>query len=264
MPDSYFTSNDGRWFQPTDHSRGPWDPMACHAGPPTALMARALEQLMPDLRLVRLNVELLRPIPMAGFRVQAEVRKPGRSVSYTEAEILDDDRVYARVYAMHMRKLDGFEVPTPNIAGPDLAEATPGPFAIGKPPHGFPAFPESVETRYAPGSAQEKLGPATVWLRTRVPILADEEPSPFQRICPLADCGNGLSYNETLHKVLFVNPDLQLSLHREPVGEWFASKSISHWQNDGTGMADSELFDTHGPVGRAVQNLLLNPRPPEP
>lgn len=96
-------------------------------------------------------------------------------------------------------------------------------------------------------------------MRTLVPILADEEPSGFQRICPLADSGNGISYNDYLDKILFLNPDLSISLLREPQGEWFCSKAVSHWQPDGTGVADAELFDRRGPVGRATQNLLLDP-----
>ena len=48
MPDTFFTSSPRRdgseWFSPTDHARGPWDPDACHGGPPTALLVRALER----------------------------------------------------------------------------------------------------------------------------------------------------------------------------------------------------------------------------
>lgn len=97
-----------------------------------------------------------------------------------------------------------------------------------------------------------------MWMRS-LPILEDEEPSGFQRICPLADSGNGISYNQYLDKTLFVNTDLTMSLHREPEGEWLCSRSMSHWQPDGTGVADAELFDTNGPVGRALQTLLLEP-----
>ena len=98
-----------------------------------------------------------------------------------------------------------------------------------------------------------------MWLRSTVPILADEEPSPFQRISPLADCGNGVSYNEYLDRVAFLNVDLTIALHRDPVGEWHAARAVSHWQSDGTGLSDAELFDTEGVVGRALQTLLLNP-----
>lgn len=109
MPDAYFTTKDGMWFAPSDHARGPWDVDACHAGPPVALMVRAVEKLVPSQQLVRLTVELICPIPMAGFRVQGEVRRPGRSVTHTEAEIFDEDRIIARAYGMHFRVLDTFE-----------------------------------------------------------------------------------------------------------------------------------------------------------
>ncbi len=261
MSDAYFTTPDGIWFQPTGHARGPWDPSACHAGPPTALMVRAVEALAPGQRLSRINVELMRPIPMAGFRVQGVVRRPGRSVTFTEAEIFDEDHIYARAFAMHIRTLDLLETQTAAVASPRFEEAVVGDFPIKPIAPYLDAFTSSVDVLYDPANGRGGGGPTTMWMRTKVPILADEEPSPFQSICPLADCGNGISYNEYLDKTLFVNPDLSLSLHRDPVGDWLCSRSVSHWQPDGTGMSDSELFDRDGPVGRAVQNLLLAPAP---
>ena len=259
MTDAYFTTSDGLWFQPTGYARGPWDADSCHAGPPTALLVRSLERLVPNERLARITVELMRPIPMAGFRVQAEIRRPGRSVTFSEAEILDYDRVYARAFAMHLRRLDDLELSTAPVVAPDFASAVPGRFPISSWPHDLEAFPMSVEVRYDPAESFGQGGPTTMWMRTKVPILVDEEPSSFQRISPLADCGNGASYNDYLDRILFLNPDLDVSLHREPVGEWFCSKVRSHWQPDGTGLSDAELFDATGPVGRAVQNLLLMP-----
>lgn len=259
MPDAYFTTADGAWFRPTELARGPWDPHACHAGPPAALMVRSLEALVTDKPLARLTVELMRPIPVAGFRVQAEIRRPGRSVTLTSAEILDDDRIYAQAFGMHLRRLDDLAVRTARVDAPDFAVSTPGPFPIRQTTHGLPGFVDSIEVRYDPAGSQAMGGPTVVWMRAKVPFLADEEPSPFQRLCPLADSGNGISWNEYLDKVLFLNPDLNLSVHRHPVGEWFCSRVVSHWHRDGTGLSDAELFDVDGPVGRAVQNLLLEP-----
>ena len=256
MPGSYFTTKDGAWFEPTDHSRGPWDQNACHAGPPTALLARALENLVPGQRLARISVELMRPIPMRGFRVQAEARRPGRSVTFAEAEIFDEDRIYVRAFGMPMRQLDGFAVKTADVVAPQFDESVAGAFSIQAAAHDLVGFMASVEVRYDPPDGVGEGGPTTMWMRTKVPILPDEEPSAFQS-CPLADCGNGISHNDHLERVLFLNTDLNVSLHREPTGDWFCSRSVSHWQQDGTGLADSELFDQNGPVGRAVQNLLL-------
>jgi len=260
MTDAYFETADGSWFAPTDHTRGPWHPDGCHAGPPTALMARAMEGIVQEQRLTRITVDLMRPIPMSGFRVLASMKKPGRSVSLTEAELYDDDdTIYARAYGMHLRTLDGLEVSTPVINAPSFEDSVRGPFPIQTTVHGQTGFNTSVECRYDPSVDEPGAGgPTTMWMRTKVPLLADEEPSPFQRICPLADCLNGISSNGDLADVWFVNADLAVSLHRDPVGEWFCAAAASHWEASGVGLADASLFDTEGSVGRATQNLLLS------
>ena len=88
MTECFFTSEDNIWFQPTSHTRGPWHEDHCHAGPPTALLARAVEQLNPAQRLVRITVNLLRPIPHAGFRITSEITRQGRIVSTATACLL--------------------------------------------------------------------------------------------------------------------------------------------------------------------------------
>jgi len=97
-----------------------------------------------------------------------------------------------------------------------------------------------------------------VWMET-IAVLPGEEPSPFQRICPLADCGNAFSRHAEPDRVQFINADLTVALHRDPVGTWMGSRVWSHWQPSGIGLADALLFDDEGPVGRALQTLLLRP-----
>ncbi|GIU91149.1 MAG: hypothetical protein KatS3mg011_0055 [Acidimicrobiia bacterium] len=258
MADAYFTTRDGIWFQPTAYTRGPWDADSCHAGPPTALMVRAVESLGLAQRLVRITVEFYRPIPMAGFRVQAAVRRPGRSVAYSRAELFDDRHLYARLSGLHIREAEVGPVPSPELPAPDFSVSVPGPFPIRETAHGLVGFTASVECRYDPSTPDGAGGPTTVWVRTLVPILPDEEPSPFQRICPLADSGNGISFNAPVSRFSFINPDLTVFCHRPPTGDWFGSRSVSHWHGDGIGVADAELFDVDGPIGRATQSLILS------
>lgn len=258
MADAFFTTDDGEWFVPTDHSRGPWDVKSCHAGPPTGLLARALEGLVPEVRLVRLQVDLVRPVPMAGFRIEAEIGRRGRTVSTTRARLVDgDEKERATATGLHIAERDLGEVPTAEWAAPVLAEAVPGPFVLERPLHGRAAFMGAVQMRYPPGE-DHGPGPTTVWMRT-VPLLGDEKPSPFQRICPLADCGNAIGRNANPEEMGFVNPDLTVVLHRDPVGEWLGSSAVSHWQASGVGLADALLFDEQGAVGRALQTLVLTP-----
>jgi hypothetical protein len=267
VTESYFTlerAAGGReWIVPTELARGPWDHDACHGGPPTAMLVRALERAVPSQRLARISVELGRPIPMAGFRIETAVVRAGRASAETRAVLVDGagkERVSA--VGMHVARAEHplFEGPLDNsgVTLPAPADTAPGEFPMRRLTQRWVGFRNSVEVRYPP--AQPTGGPVTVYMRT-VPPLPDEEPSPFQRIAPLADCGNAFSRHTDPEVVQFINTDLVIALHRDPVGEWLGSRSASQWQPGGVGLADALLFDAIGPVGRALQTLLLRPPP---
>ena len=259
MSDTFFTSADGEWFSPTDATRGPWDVDACHAGPPTGLLARASEREIPDRQLVRLTAELLRPIPHAGFAVTAEVTRRGRSISTTRLAIVEGSgREVVTATAMHLATASFGDLPTATTPTPSVAEARPDVFPMRRTLHGRPAFTTSVEAMYPPGEDPEP-GPTRMWMRA-LPLLPGEEPSPFQRICPLSDCGNAISRNGEPEDFAFLNVDLTISLHRPPAGDWLGSDSVSRWEPNGIGLSDSLLFDERGPVGRALQTLLVRPQ----
>ncbi|MGI9621664.1 MAG: thioesterase family protein [Acidimicrobiales bacterium] len=242
-------------------ARGPWDPTTCHAGPPTGLIARALELRVPGRRLVRLTVELNRPIPMAGFTIDTDSTRSGRGVTTTSATLATaDGTACAIAYGLHMEPTSQPHLPTAPGNPTDLGLAKPGPFPIATGLHDQAQFGKAVEARYPPDQ-NPAPGPTTVWLKTPA-LLAGEDPTPFQRLCPIADCGNAFSRNAEPADVIFVNPDLTISMHREPIGRWLGSSSISHWHDDGIGLADAELFDEIGPVGRATQTLLLRRNQP--
>jgi Acyl-CoA thioesterase C-terminal domain/Acyl-CoA thioesterase N-terminal domain len=268
VPDTFFTSerrpDGGEWFSPTDHARGPWDPDACHGGPPTGLLVRALERALPGMHLARISVDLGRPVPMAGFTIAVEIGRAGRATANTSASIVDGDgKVRATASGMHLATapVPLFEARLDNsgTVTPRLADAEPGEFPMGRVAHQRPGFRGAVEVRY-PAGDDDLPGATTVWMRT-VPLLPDEEMTPFQRISPLADCGNAFGRNADPDRVQFVNTDLVIALHRDPVGEWMGSRASSAWQPTGIGLADAQLFDDEGPVGRALQTLLLRTVP---
>ena len=92
MADAFYT-REGDGFVATELTRGPWDPGAQHAGPPSALLAREIERLEPadDRQVARITLEILRPVPIGRLSVEARVVRPGRSVELIEAELSDDD-----------------------------------------------------------------------------------------------------------------------------------------------------------------------------
>jgi hypothetical protein len=119
----------------------------------------------------------------------------------------------------------------------------------------------AVDFRFVRGSG-DTLGPATAWTRLRVPVVPDEDPSPLQRTAAAADFGNGISRILDFDTHLFINADLTVALSRPPAGEWVGLDMVTRLSPDGYGQAESLVFDRHGPVGRAVQCLIVDQRPP--
>jgi hypothetical protein len=227
------------------------------------MIARAMERALASAEIAqslkRITVNLIRPAPMAGFRIDASITRAGKSVSTLTASLIDEhgrERINATGLALRADLEQS--LPTIDAAAPvALSAAQPGDFPITRAAHASPGFTDSIQTIYNPGQNAQP-GPTTAWMRS-VPLLPNETPSPFQLICPLADCGNAFSRNAEPWEVAFVNADLTVSLHRNPEGEWLGTQCLSYWHPDGTGVADAMLFDRHGPVGRALQTLLLTP-----
>ncbi len=257
MSDCYFTTADGEWFTPTDICRGPWSEDSCHAGPPTGMLARALESLFPEHQLTRITVNLTRAVPMAGFRIIAEAGHAGRSVATSTATLVDSEgRALVTAQGMHLAGVPADNLPSVPYTPPALAGVHSRDFPIRRAAgHQLTSFRHSAEFYY-PEDQNLEPGPLIAWMRCP-PLLADEVPSPFQRICPLADCGNGFSRNAEPWDVSFINPDLTVVLHRQPEGDWLGMDAVSRWEDSGIGMSDALLFDQQGAVGRAVQTLLL-------
>jgi hypothetical protein len=102
---SAFYEPDGAGFSATELTRGPWDPGAQHAGPPAALLGRALEQLpeAAEFQISRLTYEILRSIPIAPVTVVARIVRPGRRVQMVEAELAVDGETLMVVRGWRLR-----------------------------------------------------------------------------------------------------------------------------------------------------------------
>jgi Thioesterase-like superfamily len=262
MAESIFIpSGDGR-FEPTEHARGPWDPRALHGGAPAALIARAFERLEPgaELPIARLGFEFLKPIPLAPLELRTEIARKGRRVQELTAELRAGEELICRASALRIQPVPA-GLPS---AGPTPAEAMPGPNQ-GKVVE-FSLNREAEASLATTGMEMSWLtdpwsvGPGRVWMRLRQPILPDEPATPLVRLVATADFGNGVSAELPFDEYLFINADLTIHLWRAPRGEWIGLDARTLLQSGGTGVAESVLHDEHGPVGRAFQTLVVQPR----
>jgi hypothetical protein len=252
----YEPLGDGR-FRSTEHTAGPWDVRSQHAGPPAALLGRALEGTEPrdGTLLARVTFEILGPVPVAEVEVESQVVRPGRTVELLEAQLSAGGRPVMTARAW---RLPFTEAPA---AGP-VPAPLPRPDEETPPPHDF-GYGHAVELRFAAGGWFEH-GPATAWTRLKVGVVPGEEPSPMQRVLAVADSGNGISAVMSWDEWLFINPELTVHVLRPPEGDWVVLDAATTIATGGAALARSVLSDESGPVAYGAQSLLVAPRPPRP
>ena len=248
---------EGDMTHATPRSAGPWHPGLQHGGAPASLVVWAAERVptAAPMRVTRLTVELLRPVPVALLAMKIATLRERRKIQLVEVRLLHDGREVVRGTVLKLRTA---ETPLPRgrilppLAAPPPAglPATSGEFNFG--------FSAGFELRRV--TERGKLGPAQVWFRQHAPLVEGEELTPAMRAAAVGDYSNGIATELPWSDWTFINADLTVSLAREPEGEWILSDAESWVAEDGTGLAITRLADERGTFGRAVQSLLLERR----
>lgn len=262
-----YTSRDGQLFQASALTRGPWHPDHQHAGPPSALVCRAIERAAATQGLThlgRLTGNLLRPVPIGSCRVEVAADYVGRNVGHYSARLIADGKEVARFTAL-MQREDELTVPA-GTAGHPLPRAPRSPSASPLCHMPFPGlvggYGDLIENRLAEG--RFFAGPCAAWFRLRHPLVDGELPSAYQRVAVAADSGNGISAALDFSRFSFVNCDLTVNLLRRPVGDWICLQARSAFGGNGCGLAESAIYDETGLVGRATQTLAVRLRDAPP
>jgi acyl-Coa thioesterase superfamily protein/acyl-CoA thioesterase superfamily protein len=254
----YVPSGDGR-YESTEHTRGPWSPDHQHAGPPAALLARELRRAgaIADGHLARVTFEILAPIPIAPVETAARVVRPGRRVELLEAELRVDGEPAMLARGWRLRR-EAMDLPTPPESEP-LAPPETGDTRVEFPGKQAAGWHEAMDIRFVEGAFDQR-GPAKAWFRIRGELVAGEAPDPLDHLFTAADAGNGISGLLDFAKFGFVNTDLTVYLHRVPEGDWVGLDSVTRLSGDAVGVAESVVHDARGPVGRALQTLIVTAR----
>ena len=153
--EAFFRANND-WFVGNGASRGPWTADACHAGPVAAVIARALERVVLEKQLTRLTINFRRPIPISGFRVDAEIERDGRSATTAMATLCDeDDQICATASSLHLVTHSYANMPSASVPHPSFEEAKSGEFCGSRALHGLPFFSTSIDVAYPPGETED-------------------------------------------------------------------------------------------------------------
>jgi hypothetical protein len=252
----------------TQHTTGPWSAGLQHAGPPSALLTRAVRRLggLPARALpARLTFDVLSPVPVADLVVTARTVRPGRRVALAEATLATaeaPDRPVMTLRAWFVRQLEegspaGAGIPATPAATPPAASDTCRPMAR---PHGWhPGYLDAIQWLWAEGSF-EAPGPAAVWTTLGVALVDGEEPHPLERLVAVADSASGISAVANPADLVFVNTDLTLHLTREPVGDEIWMRAQTTLDATGVGRTIGDLGDRGGAVAHSAQCLFVEPR----
>src|SRR5438874_7644446 len=100
----YTPAGDARWL-PDEATRGPWDPAAQHGGAAAALVGGLVERVEPGaaMRVVRLTVELVRPVPLSELRSEVEIVRGGKRVQLVAARLFAGEDLVVRALALRLR-----------------------------------------------------------------------------------------------------------------------------------------------------------------
>jgi hypothetical protein len=239
---------------------GPWDPKLQHGAAPSSLVCWAVERLPSPvpMRVVRLTVDLMRPVPVAPLTIESAVLREGRKIQLVSVRLLAGGTEVVRATALRVRRLaqalpsTAFYPPL-DMRGPEVGR-DPATAGMGETP-----FLSGISMRVARGSFRLP-GPAAVWYRAERPIVEGAALSPLMRAAIAADFCNGTSSVLDFKEWTFINADLTLSLAREPVGDWILLDAETWAGPDSIGLAAARLADRCGYFGRAVQSVLFEKR----
>jgi len=259
MPDAFYEVLPEGRFVATSATVGPWGPSLSHGSPPAALLLRAIERAFPrdDVRVGRITYDFFGPVPVAEIAVSTEMVRPGARIELSRARLSAQGKTGMEASVWRIAVAPGR---VPEVADAREVPKVPGPQAqrlfVDVPSFGYG---EALDWRFVEG-AFDKTGPATVYSRPRIPLIAGEETSPLGRLLLMVDSANGISAELHPSRFTFVPVELTVSVRRYPRTEWVGMRAKTTIDPDGVGTTHAELFDEAGYLGTALQTLFVAAR----
>ncbi len=245
---------------PQPASAGPHDPDVL-AGGAIAAAAVMLSSLadVASWRLARVSADFLRPAVRKPLWFSSHWQRQGRRIAVNVVTVTTDGLEVASV------RLLWLSVAHP--AGPSASRwplsvplIDPQPLPPITPWHdGF--FGGAVECRTDAGF--DGIGAGWCLARLVTPVIAGRDTPAVAAAVAVADIAHGVGalVTDWPPALSFVNPDLTVSLARDPEPGWLRLDVDEVWPGDHTGLAVTRLTDAAGPLGVAVQAQTLTGPP---
>jgi hypothetical protein len=257
--DAYYRDlGEGRYHSSV-HTQGAWSPAEQHMAAATGLLTHELELFQPrsDLRMARISLDIHGVIHAGELEVRTRMVRPGRTIELIEAEMVCQGRTAIVARAWRLKTLDSALV----AAVEDRSVAHPEDLPEWEGMSPWPGgFIESLDFRVEPG---HRPGRGVVWLRSPREMVDGTPTTDLVRLMGMVDTANGVAPRVAPGPAswMFPNVDLQIHMHRAPVGEWLGLAARQTYGTDGIGLTSAVLHDVEGPFGRSEQILTVRPMP---
>jgi hypothetical protein len=250
---------EGNRVTTSPNAAGPWDPGMQHGSAPASLVVWAAEAIATPvpMRIARVTIDLMRPVPIAPLTLETEVLREGRKIQLCAIRLSAGNTVVVNATVLKV-KLQALALP-PEAVVPAVTLPGPEQAREEQPSFSTSPFVAGVSMRAALGRFGVP-GPGAIWYRVDRPMVEGAAISQSMRAVVAADFCNGTSAVLDFRQWTFLNADLTVSMAREPVGEWILLDAESWIGPDGAGLAMARLADERGYFGRAVQSLVIEKR----
>jgi hypothetical protein len=250
---------DGHRVVTSPDAAGPWDPRMQHGAAPAALVVWAAEAIPTPqpMRIARVTIDLMRPVPVAPLTLQTDVLREGRKIQLCAVRLLAEGVVVVGATVLKI-KTQALNLPS-EVA--DVAVELPGPDQAREENVNFSSSPfvTGISLRAARGRFGVP-GPGAIWYRVDRPLVEASAVSQVMRAVVAADFCNGTSAALDFREWTFINADLTVNFARQPAGAWILLDAESWIGPDGAGIASARLADESGYFGRAIQSLVIEKR----
>jgi hypothetical protein len=250
---------DGNNVVTSPNAAGPWDPSMQHGSPPASLAVWAAERIATPapMRVARVTVDLMRPVPVAPLTIESEVVREGRKIQLCAIRLLAKGVVVVSATVLKIRvqsaelppeaDIEAVTLPGPEQSRVEHVDFSSSPFVTG------------MSLRAARGHFG-RVGSGAIWYRVDRPIVEGAPVSQAMRTMAAADFCNGTSSVLDFRQWTFLNADLTVNFSREPSGDWILVDAETWIGPDGAGLAMARLADQRGYFGRAIQTLVIERR----
>ena len=251
----FFRKQNGL-FHPTRAGVGPWNASSLHGRLIVGLLGAEIERLhgSADYIPARLTVDMYRLPDLSPVEVVTRVVKDGYRIKVIDAEFISGGASAGRATCQLLRRTED----PPGKVWTRPAWDAPLPADLPPPDDPRGALGGMWKVRPISGGFGSH-DVRRVWMAEVREIVEGEPITPFARVAVAADIASPFA-NAGDQGLGYINTDVTLYLHREPVSEWVGFEVFNHGATQGVAIGECIVHDEQGPIGSASCTALAQKR----